>query len=153
MAKESVSEELLQQLFMDRMPTNVKPLLVFGGEKLDKLAEMADKVIDTISGQSVMAIRNSSLDRNTNRTTARDHINQLEQAYKLRLDNICTRLERVEASLRKNNNNPHRARSRTRSVGNRDQSVERKPCYYHRPFGAQAKRCLLPCSFNQNLGN
>lgn len=150
LAKDSNKEEFLKQLFIDRMPVNVKPLLVFGGEDLSKLAEMADKVMNTFSGDTVMAVTNSPTSSGTHRPSARDHLNQLEQAYKLRLDNICARLDKLEATTRSNHG---RSRSRNRSTSRPAQHKEKGMCYYHRKFGAESRRCMLPCSYNQNQGN
>lgn len=47
LAGDSIQEELLQQLWLDRMPNQIKPLLVVSSNlSLNALAEVADKVVD-----------------------------------------------------------------------------------------------------------
>lgn len=152
LAKDSIPEDFLLQLFLDRMPAHARPLLIFGGDKLDHLAQMADKVLETFSGNTVMAVQKTATSSATSSSAGREQFERLERAYRLRLDDVCDRLTSLERAI-KGSNKQHRSRSGSGTARQTSKPVEKTICFYHKKYGASAKRCLTPCSFTSNSEN
>lgn len=118
----NVNENLLKMLFVQRMPTHVRPILSISDGTLSKLAEMADKMTES---PHVAAVSTPP--------RADDQIEQIKE----QLEILSTEFRRLRSS-----SSGRRSRSVSRSSSN-------EICWYHRKYGSQAHRCKQPCQYKE----
>lgn len=131
----AVSEQMLQTLWLQRMPVRVQELLaIVENVPLEKLAELADKAIE----RTVPSVSEIATQKVTEPTVAA--INELTK-----------QLQQMMSS-----HNYRRPRSRTpfsryksyRSTS-RDADRQARICYYHTKFGVNARKCTKTCTFQR----
>lgn len=132
----NVNAELLKMLFLQRMPANVKAILTISDGSLSKLAEMADKMLE--SSLSVAAVGSGSSSklavpatRDPEETSTNDLLEQV--AY------LTAEVRRLRT----------RSTSRSRSISRSGHSTD-EVCWYHKKYGTRATRCREPCKFSKN---
>lgn len=118
----NVDENLLKMLFVQRMPSHVRPILTISDGTLSKLAEMADKMTEL---PHVSAVSTSA--------RADDQMEQMKE----QLETLSTEFRRFRSG-----SGDRRSRSVSRS---RDNEI----CWYHRKYGRQAQRCKQPCHYKE----
>ena len=139
------SNTFLRELFLQRLPANVRMVLASTDADMDlnKLAEMADKVMEVVL-PTVATIAATRTD---------DSSSEVKQ---LRAE--VTRLADLVASLTSHDHS-HRGRSRSTSRSRRHlspapkdtpQSQEHSLCWYHNKFGEAAKKCQEPCNWGNS---
>ena len=134
----SESNSFLRELFLQRLPANVRMVLASTGTDMDlaKLAQLADKVLE-VAAPTVSAL--SHLPPPPTQTQTGE-IKQLREEV--------TRLTQLIESL------TTRPRHRSPSVQGPRRSGSPAPngslsdslCWYYRTFGANAQKCKDPCS-------
>lgn len=144
----------LQELFLQRLPHNVRMVLAstpdtFG---LDKLAEMADKIMEvaapSISAASTPTVSTPTVAANS---TPLAPVEQL-RAELTRLEKLIHKLAHTQSSSRSSSRSSSQPRSTRRSPtptpisSNSDLSY----CWYHQKFGEQAQKCRQPCAWPLN---
>ena len=125
----------LKELFLQRLPANVRMVLASADcHDLAKLADMADKIVEVASQQTVAATSNTS-----------PEITQLKEEV--------TRLSELVASLTQQRSRPRgRSFSRDRRPQSPSLTIPNIPnnsglCWYHKKFGETAKKCQQPCNW------
>lgn len=127
----NVNDDLLKMLFLQRMPHHIRPVLTISDGTLPKLAEMADKLIETPRVAAVAS---------TPAPASNAMFDQMED-LKERLEVLSTEVRR----LKQDSSGPRRNRSTSRS---RTSSAASVLCWYHRKYGNLAERCRQPCNFD-----
>jgi len=129
-------DKVLEVLWLGKLPAHVRAILTTSTGSLDNLAATADKILLHCqpSAPPVATVE-----------TSHSNSEILKQ-----LAAVTKRLNELDASL--NNRGRSRSRSRTRFNSyrtSRSNSRQRDTthCYYHKRFGAEAKKCSQPCSF------
>lgn len=134
----NISTQLLESLWLGRLPASVRAILQVSTEQLKEKALLADKIMEVGDFKSYVATANTSQAPN----------------------DINDRIERIEKSLEKINHQRNRSRTNSRShsksTGKREQSNSQPNqnsnwCWYHATFKNRAKNCRSPCSFNSNI--
>lgn len=137
LAGESITEDLLKTLFLQRLPHNIQAILAISSEGTDSLAIMADKIYEA-SGRS------GEIGSMTNSNDIQTQISQLSQQM--------SEMQAIFSRHENHNNERNRSRSRSRSTftknhRNRDSSLEAKVCWYHTKFGDKASFCVGNCNY------
>lgn len=127
----NVNDDLLKMLFLQRMPQHIRPALTISDGTLPKLAEMADKLIETPRVAAVVATPSSTSN------ALLDQMNELKEQLEV-LSTEFRQLKQGSVVRRRG-----RSTSCSRSTGAGD-----VPRWYHREYGRQADRCRQPCSFD-----
>ena len=171
------SPELLEKLFMDKLPSDVRRIVVASrAENLDNIAERADRVlaedtsaIRTINSRNRTQSESPDLTLHKKVDSLAESFNQMALAQEsiFRTPNSChtqpncnthyntrtlfsstPRLPPANRSL--GPNNYHQPRNPSTSCLT-PRSTTREPgyCYYHAKFGPSARNCQTPCSWNQ----
>lgn len=130
---------LLRELFLQRLPANVRMVLASSGEAspLQELAELGDRIIAAAS-PAVAGVTQS----------------QPSEIDKLRAE-VSQLRETVSALSSPRQRSPYRP-SRQRSPSPHHQSrLHSSPprpsmCWYHARFGDRARKCSPPCSYSGN---
>lgn len=127
---------LLRELFFQRLPQNLVPVLAAAGEMpLEKLAELADRIYDySPSGPAVASATAVTPDTEARHARLEEKVEQLAAS-----------LAAMRTSTPRRSRDSSRSRSRSRSTNNRDGY-----CWYHARFGASAIKCRAPCRWQGN---
>lgn len=125
----NVDGNLMKMLFLQRLPANVRTVLAIHDGTLTKLAEMADKLVEStgphVAATSLQTTPSSPVSTN---------------------DKLSEQIALLTAEVRKLSAEGNRNRSSSRS---RSKSSDRTKelCWYHFKYGDSAKQCRPPCSF------
>nr|XP_042907017.1 uncharacterized protein LOC122271093 [Parasteatoda tepidariorum] len=141
LAENSISEELLKSLWLQRLPQQVQAILSISSDSLDKMAEMADKIIGIFSSTELCTVDKVSSKTFEHNNISNEKFNSLEISIAeltKKFDTFITRSRPQDKSVT--------ARDRSRS---RSQSSRYKLCWYHFKFGNKAHRCVKPCQFQK----
>lgn len=121
---------MLRELFLQRLPTNVRMVLISAGEtNLSKLAELADRLM-AVPSSSVSAV-------------------QPEPATSDQLQDIRDEISRLTATvavLQESVSHPSNQSTKPR------QQQQQKVCWYHRKYGNAARNCVPPCEHSSGNG-
>lgn len=180
LAQDSVDDEVLHQLWSERLPHKIRPLLIISESlDLDALAEMADHFMDMMEILPVMAVHSQDASSHTKKPQSPSATSQIERQLSeicLTLKNCQNNLADLQASqqitqkqlyemrsqqqqqqqvinqLQQNLQHENRSRSRQRSLTPNRNGI----CYYHNKWGNDARKCTQPCKFSSiqmNRGN
>lgn len=140
LGKDSLSDDVIRTLFMQRLPSDVQSILApLEEQELDKLAQAADRIIETRSGES-----------NTHQV---DVASKPEEPAKDSYSDILAELRKLTFLLKQQQHtrseSSARRPSRRSSFRHRSSSRSREAdiCWYHSRFAAKATKCIPPCSF------
>lgn len=130
-----LTDDFLQNLWMQRMPAHIQTVLSASSEKLDQLAIIADKVAEVVQPSAICATSRAGTSLERSDITTATLAKQVEE------------LTRQVAELSRERKVPKfrgRSSSRPRN-GNYSSSV----CFYHNRFGDKARKCTKPCTYVQ----
>lgn len=133
----NVNPELLKMLFLQRMPANVKAILAISDGSLTKLAEMADKMLESALNVAAVA---------ANPGPSRQAVSTAAHSEDMSTDDLREQVAFLTAEVRRMRT---RSTSRGRSVSRSGRSAE-EICWYHKKYGTRATRCREPCQFSKN---
>lgn len=148
LAGTSISDEILRDLFLERLPEESQKILATLDIELDKLAATADKICEcTPSINAIAKNRNKGSHSEGEDPDLRTMIQQLAAV----VTSLATQVSSITRRDRRTSSNS-RSRNPSRSASRqRDSSGTRSDlCWYHRVFGDQAHSCRAPCSRNKN---
>ncbi|XP_050500880.1 uncharacterized protein LOC126880855 [Diabrotica virgifera virgifera] len=124
LATDSISTQVLKNFWLDRVPPSVRSVISVLDGDLEELAKKADRYL-RCSSFPVMAVTESpTLDKAV--AALNDQVSGLSN--RLAVDEERQQIQMVKST----------------------KSSSDEQCYYHRRFGAQAKKCRPPCSFTKN---
>ena len=128
----------LRELFLQRLPANVRMVLASADSSmdLDKLADMADKVME-VAAPTVAAVSGAHSDY-----TDDSEIKHLREEV-ARLADLVSSL--TTQSRRRSSSKPRRTASPVPTNPNKDAF-----CWYHTKFGESAEKCKAPCSWGNS---
>lgn len=145
-----VNDTVLQELFLQQMPSTVKPILVsLNNTTLEQMAEIADRIIENTSVVAAAVARSSDDAGKSTPAPSSDPMAKLVE----KLDSVLKRLDNLERSRsreRRRYSSNERSKSRGRSYSRRGRtpaSGRGRVCWYHYKFGEDAKKCTQPCGY------
>ncbi len=129
----------LRELFLQRLPTNVRMVLAFmyGAVDVSKLADMADKVME-VAAPTIGSMTEPTFEC-------------LEACEVRKLREDVARLSNLVASMRTRPQG--RSRSKSRRANSPAPSTTAYPesfCWYHAKYGNKAEKCREPCSWEND---
>ena len=127
-AGNEMNDNLLKSVWMGRLPPNVRTIISISSDPLDKLAILADKIMDVSDSPSLDAI---SVPRHEPPVQS-----TLEQQINLLVKDVAKLKTKFS----------QRPRSRSRSYGTESNGVS----WYHSKYGDRAKKCCPPCRNAKN---
>ncbi|XP_023210819.1 uncharacterized protein LOC111613714 [Centruroides sculpturatus] len=134
------SEDLLQSLWLSRLPHNVQAILAASKEKLQQQAAMADKIMELVSPAHIQTVEHDL----ATISTLKNQVAELAQQVK----NLTLSINNQRRSFTRSDYPPNNRRRRSKSRQNQQHSTPHNGmCYYHATFGEQARKCKAPCSF------
>ena len=164
--KNSFDENILKEMFIQRMPSSIQQVLVGPGTSsmtIQDLANTADRILEVYtSGNDSRHVHNLhdapmiSPTIGINAVTSHENMSVMIQNLMGEMKKMNERLNEITTILlRQSESAPARNRSRTRSFSrpkfHRSPSAnftrDNKTCFYHSRYGVNAKKCYFPCSF------
>lgn len=136
-----VEDDYLKIIFLQRLPKEVRNIVsVVSDDGLDKLAAMADRIVDVLTP--------AKADVHTVQSGQSPDIQALNQ----KIDELAEQVKRLSCSRRRRRRRRPRSTSRNRASSRSSCSSApywpgRDLCWYHQTFGFQARYCRQPCSF------
>ena len=144
---EGANDAILQELFLQRLPSNVRMVLAPTGSTvpLDTLAEMADRIVE-VANPPVAALQTPSAPSppsNPEVDSLRSEVRQLKELVH------SLSLHSRPRDSRHRSPTPACRRS---PVSPRRSAVHDDPtlCWYHQRFGSAATKCREPCRLRLN---
>lgn len=141
---------LIKQLFFSRLPAQVKAILapMFEKHTVDVVAASADKVMDFVRGPTTAAIPQQPAEVPAGTANVR------QDATSVAILTAIERLTREVSKLNMGRSHSPRRRYKSRSSSPHHRRRANMPglCFYHSRYGAEARNCKMPCTFN-NQGN
>ena len=125
-AEESDNDALFRELFLQKLPLNVRAALAIHIEtSLDPLAEIVDAMVE-VQGPPAQVC-------------------EIQQRENPEIAVIHTELQKIWRALKSPRGQDH----------NPQQQPGAAPeiCWYHERFGSKATKCIAPCKFPQHSGN
>ncbi|XP_070169328.1 uncharacterized protein [Polyergus mexicanus] len=143
LAGTTVSDELLRTLWLGRLPPQMQAILATRTEdELSSVAEQADRIHEVSNRTLVAAIgQQTAATQAANPWTA-----QIEMLTK-QVAALTTQMTRF--MKQRNTRGSTRERSRSRSRNYQRTSKQEGICYYHKRFGAEARKCTQPCTYKK----
>lgn len=150
-----ISNQVLRSLFVEQMPENIRGILAISQlDDLNILATQADRIFDVTRPQ-ISSLSHPTSDASvvqsdslvpiaTSATPINSEINEINELRR----SIDVLTKRFERAFRSRSRNRFRNNERSRSATpRRNEGVY---CYYHQTFGAEARNCREPCSWNKS---
>ncbi|XP_037915110.1 uncharacterized protein LOC119654019 [Hermetia illucens] len=139
LAGDKVGSELLQSIWMQRLPEHIRAILAsMDSTDNDKLAEIADKILDAREPQ-IESVQQLS-------TNTFNDLNSLKKEIRsLRAE--IQNLKRDRSSQFHESRNRNRSSSQSRQKSRSATRNFPQICRYHRKFGAAAIKCIKPCTY------
>ncbi|XP_035226801.1 uncharacterized protein LOC118199114 [Stegodyphus dumicola] len=139
LAGDNFKSNVLQSLWLNRLPNNIQAILASSNENLPQLAQMADKIHDVLQPQAISQVQHPSVD-----------ISSLQQQIQ--------ELSLQVAALQTRSQYHPRGRSKSRNRNNREyqrahSGTQSDICFYHSRFGDKARKCTPPCKFQKTSLN
>ncbi|XP_035205628.1 uncharacterized protein LOC118180671 [Stegodyphus dumicola] len=136
---DNFKSNVLQSLWLNRLPNNIQAILASSNENLPQLAQMADKIHDVLQPQAISQVQHPSVD-----------ISSLQQQIQ--------ELSLQVAALQTRSQYHPRGRSKSRNRNNREyqrahSGTQSDICFYHSRFGDKARKCTPPCKFQKTSLN
>lgn len=138
LAAGKVGDDVLQSIWMQRLPVSIQQILSVSSDNLDGLALIADKVNEVSSFTPVLSAVTSE---KSDMQSLRDEIAELRAEFG-RVSR--PRFRRFGKGKRDDSH------SKTRSTSRTSNSAAGKLCWYHRRFADKALKCVGSCSFQGN---
>ena len=155
----TIDNNLLRQLFLQRLPTNVQQMLVaVNANTLDEEASMADRMMELPFMQvnaidvptqypvSVLSPQVPVISPQVPVTSPQVHnvAGSDSAALFAAVTNLTREISDLKVQVSKLAKNCSRGRSQSR-VSHKD--TKKDVCFYHNRFGASADKCTKPCKF------
>lgn len=128
-----LSEDILKNLWLQRLPSQVQAILTTSTDSLSRLATMADKINEVNETNTIATVSASSKQCNC-RADESYSVLELQIAS---LTKAVEELSRRGRSYDRNGTSQRRARSKSRE----DAEMKNGLCYYHAKFKDQARTC------------
>lgn len=141
LARNSLREDALKSLWIDRLPENVRAAVAISNDNLNTCAALADKIIEIVSSKQVSEVKT---DNNPSSSHLQAQIDELTKEFR----EFRSNRSRSPNSYNNNHNDKKRSRSKSNS--------KRPYCRFHYKYGALARKCEQPCQYkkpNDNSAN
>lgn len=154
LAGNRASEDVIRIRWLALLPPSiVRCLKILRAATLNEQAQLADELMENHSAPFIMATNSTD-----NRPVSPNHrftdavLTNLAQdmsAMRLAMNDLVARIEELTRTVsHRDSHTPYRGRSRQRSHSREFPPSTGSECFYHRKYGAKAKHCTPPCTYN-----
>lgn len=144
----SLGDGVLLDLWSTRLPPHAQAAVIASkGDAADKTA-IADAIVDSMALRNLNAIAFEAPRVPSDTTTTLPSSVDSMAAMQREIAELSRKLDQVWNF--RDSRSGSRARSRTRQTyRSRDREPSNGPCWYHRVYGNDARRCRQPCNFDR----
>ena len=161
LARNNVSDAVLKNIFLEQVPRSMHDILIASETTgLNKLASLADRLAEFQAPQvaSLEQHRVAAPAPQSSVAARDDHVTTLmiQQLAELTREVSALKVQHQSRPRWRGRSPSNAGRSPAHSSRSRSRSSERNngACYYHRRFGANANRCIIPCTWTTaSVGN
>ena len=133
----------MKQLFLQRLPNNVRIILASSSVSIEQLAELADRILEISSPLSVSAVSSSP-----------PQVSAEVQQLSRQVTQLTAQVQALTSSLQEDRRSRSQHRDASRPVRRpsssksprRQQRHQGGECWYHWTYGDRARKCVSPCS-------
>lgn len=155
-----VNDKLLFKLWSNKLPKGIQSCVIAVEDKHteEEILSIADKIFDATDHKHISQVDSRKCTQGPP-SNFETHSSSLETNLSKALDEISSRLSRLEArghSSRSHSHSHSNSHSRSRSKSSNRKSRYRKGgkyCFYHFNFGNNATKCTQPCQFRSSSKN
>ena len=149
LGERKLEEGIFKQLFLQRLPSNAQLILASSRDSvsLDELASLADRILE-VYVPPVNAVTTPAPAPQGELAELREQISKLTRQVGL----LQANLKRQSRSRSQSRSRPRKA-SHDQASGSSDTAATSTMCWYHGRFGAEAHKCVQPCSYSAQQGN
>lgn len=146
LAGADISNKVLRTLWFEKLPDYIKNVLLVSDEDLEKVAIMADKILEMNPRSELYCATKSPSQCSSKSGATMDDI----VAKIAALEQQIAAIPLGNSQARTTHRSPRRGRSRSRSE--RKFNPDGKYCYYHFKFGSRCypDKCKQPCSWKES---
>lgn len=130
LAGSNFKDDILRKLWLQRLPNQMQAILTVSSESLDKIALMADRIINTYAYNQVNEIQGNTA----------NPISNLEN----KIDVLSQRFDKIRRSRSSDRKQTNRSRSKSKT------KLDNGICWYHKKFRQRATKCTKPCTYSEN---
>lgn len=145
-AGNSLGEPVLLDLWTSRLPPHAQAAVIASKGDASEKTNIADAIIDAMGFRNIHAIVTPSSSAPI-AGTEKPAVSSIEDLQR-EIAQLTKRFEQVFQS-RRSGRDRSRSRSRSRPDLRYGSESSYDMCWYHRTFGANARQCRKPCSFDQ----
>jgi len=139
LASREVPDKIIKTFWLDKLPTEIKSILVISDGDLNKLAEIGDKIWDM-------------------RPPAIEEVKSQKTEDRFSFDALLNKIDAMEKEIKflargRSQSSHPRNRDRSKSAGRF--KTDGKYCFYHYKFGKRCRpeKCQPPCQWVNKQGN
>ncbi|XP_038050815.1 uncharacterized protein LOC119723965 [Patiria miniata] len=149
LGEHKLEEGIFKQLFLQRLPSNAQLVLASSRDSvsLEQLAALAERILE-VYVPPVNVVTTPAPSSSGELAELRDQISKLT----MQVSSMQAQLKRQSHSRSQSRTHP-RSASRDQASTPSDTANTQTLCWYHRRFGAEAHKCVQPCSYTTQQGN
>lgn len=143
-AGNTLSGEALKNLWIQRLPVNVRPALVASQGDEPEMTRIADAVVEALQFPSINSVQSSVPVSSS--SSMNPEINELRSE----IQQLTKKFEKMFSNRSRSHSRSHsRNRSNSRHQ-NRSNTPVPDECWYHRKHGENARHCRSPCKYHKS---
>lgn len=150
LAGDNFNDEVLKTLWLQRLPNQVRAILAVSNDQTDKLAELGDKIIETLAYSNVSEVQVASC-------------SFVPKGIEQQIETLTKRINELQRSVNRNSRSrsrsysreSHSSRTKSKQSGNNYKKYNANKtsfCFYHWRFGENARKCNQPCDYTTKNG-
>ncbi|XP_060810826.1 uncharacterized protein LOC132904439 [Amyelois transitella] len=153
LARDRIPDATLRLMWTNHLPAHIRSVLAVSESfssktALEELALLADKMME--QHREISAVYTTTSSQSSSQTQSSSQPSDTQFLIN-ELRKLSVEIAELKSRPPYNNNNYRRNRSQSRNRNySRPNSRDNSPspyCFYHRRFGAQARKCTSPCSY------
>ncbi|KAM8702465.1 hypothetical protein ACLKA7_001796 [Drosophila subpalustris] len=142
-------EAVIRSLFLSELPKSIRPLIsVWEEDDLDKLAEIANKMIEASEPDSTFVVSTAPIEQHVDALSG-NKSSMSELTTTLRA--LSSKVDKLQDELRQSKqvNLPRQSQGSSNDKGAKQKTL----CFYHNRFGDEARKCQPTCARYQQSSN
>lgn len=156
LADQDVGDEFIKKLWLQRLPNTTRIILSTSSDTIDKLAIMADTILENSDNFSTVAVQSNENHSSVSKVLE-NITNELEK-LNARINTVETgHISRSDGRYSSHRSRPqsrYRSKGRSTSSNNDNQGQNNSEiCWYHETHKHKAKKCRPPCKMSENQKN
>lgn len=149
LSNNALNDDALKTLWIERLPEQIRPVISIADGDLNKIAAMADKMLEITTFKQINEIHAPSQSTSYHSSDVSHQISSLTH----QIEELTKKFSQFSSNRGRSQNRDKTHNSNSNKNGNRQRSSSRSHpndspyCFYHYKFGALARKCVEPCKY------